>query len=289
MQSSQQSQLTPRDRNQGKLAGRVALITGAGRGLGGSIAVDFAKAGADIVICDIDMPALEETRQKVEEAGASCLALRCDLRSSAEVAAMFASVVERFGTLHILVNNAAVAPTGEADAVRRNKHYAYMTTPVPRQSLGFTSQITDEDWHRYWDVNVHGMFYCTREALRLMEVQQYGRIINLASIAGFSSISVHSPHYCATKGAVIAFTKSVAAEVAGANILVNALAPGGVSTPFFEEYLDAIGEEARNRFWQVIPAGRFGQMEEYASMATYLAGDHYFVGQVISPNGGAVI
>ncbi|MCY1425159.1 3-oxoacyl-[acyl-carrier-protein] reductase FabG [compost metagenome] len=289
MQSSQQSQPNPRDRSQGKLAGRIALITGAGRGLGGSIALDFAKAGADIVICDIDMPALEETRQKVEAAGANCLALRCDLRSSAEVSAMFASVVERFGTLHILVNNAAVAPTREADAVRRNKHYAYMTTPVPRQSLGFTSQITDEDWHRYWDVNVHGMFYCTREALKLMEAQQYGRIINLASIAGFSSISVHSPHYCATKGAVIAFTKSVAAEVAGANILVNALAPGGVATPFFEEYLDSIGEEARNRFWQVIPAGRFGQMEEYASMATYLAGDHYFVGQVISPNGGAVI
>ncbi|MCY1453750.1 3-oxoacyl-[acyl-carrier-protein] reductase FabG [compost metagenome] len=133
------------------------------------------------------------------------------------------------------------------------------------------------------------MFYCTREALKLMEAQQYGRIINLASIAGFSTISAHSPHYCATKGAVIAFTKSVAAEVAGGNILVNALAPGGVSTPFFEEYLDSIGDEARNRFWQVVPAGRFGQMKEYAAMATYLAGDHYFVGQVISPNGGAVI
>lgn len=292
MQSSQQSQRTEHatsDRTQGKLAGRIALITGAGRGLGGSIAVDLAKAGADIVICDIDMPALEETRQKVEEAGAACLALRCDITSSREVAEMFASAVERFGALHILVNNAAVAPTGKADAERRNKHYAYMTTPVPRQSLGFTSQITDEDWLRYWNVNVHGMFYCTREALKLMEAQQYGRIINLASIAGFSTISLHSPHYCATKGAVIAFTKSVAAEVAGANILVNALAPGGVSTPFFEEYLDSIGEEGRNRFWQMIPAGRFGQMEEYASMATYLAGDHYFVGQVISPNGGAVI
>lgn len=289
MHSSQPSQRTTNDRTQGKLAGRIALVTGAGRGLGGAIAVELARAGADIVICDIDLPALEETREKVEEAGGACLALRCDIRSSAEVNQMFASAVERFGTVHILVNNAAVAPTGKADEVRRNKHYAYMTTPVPRQSLGFTSQITDEDWLRYWDVNVHGLFYCTRAALKLMEAQQYGRIINLASIAGFSSISLHSPHYSATKGAVLAFTKSVAAEVAGANILVNALAPGGVSTPFFEDYLESIGEDARNRFWQVIPAGRFGQMQEYAAMATYLAGDHYFVGQVISPNGGAVI
>lgn len=288
-QEPQQNERTANTRATGKLAGRVALITGAGRGLGGAIALDFAKAGADIAVCDIDMSALEETRKAVEEEGAACLALRCDISSSSEVADMFASIVKRFGTLHVLVNNAARAPTTKDDETRRNKYYAYLTTPLPRQSLGFTSQLTDEEWHRYWDVNVHGMFYCTREALKLMEAQQYGRIVNLASIAGFSPISAHSPHYSATKGAVIAFTKSVAAEVAGANILVNALAPGGVSTPFFEQYLDSIGEEARRRFWQVIPAGRFGAMQEYASMATYLAGDHYFVGQVISPNGGAVI
>jgi 3-oxoacyl-[acyl-carrier protein] reductase len=273
----------------GKLAGRVALITGAGRGLGGAIAIDLARAGADIVICDIDMPALAATRLAVEAEGVACLALPCDITSSSEVAAMFASAVARFGTVHILVNNAALVPNSAADEERRNKYYAHLTTPQPRQALGFTSQITDEEWHRYWDVNVHGLFYCTREALKLMEPQRYGRIINLASIAGFSPISAHSPHYSATKGAVIAFTKSVAAEVAGGNILVNALAPGGVTTAYFEDYLGSIGEEARNRFWQVIPAGRFGQMSEYAAMATFLAGDHYFVGQVISPNGGAVI
>ncbi|MEM5326021.1 SDR family NAD(P)-dependent oxidoreductase [Paraburkholderia sp. JHI2823] len=271
------------------LQGRVALITGAGRGLGGVIARHFARAGADIVICDVDQPALEETREAVEAIGARCIALACDITSSARVREMFATIVERFGTLHILVNNAALGPTAAADEMRRNRHYAYITTPQPRQALGFTSEITDEDWHRYWDVNVHGMFYCTREALKLMQAQGYGRIVNLASVAGFSTISAHSPHYSASKGAVIAFTRTVAAEVAGGNILVNALAPGGVQTPFFEQYLDSIGEEARNRFWQLIPAGRFGTMDEYAAVATFLAGDHYFVGQVISPNGGAVI
>ncbi|MEM5383127.1 SDR family NAD(P)-dependent oxidoreductase [Paraburkholderia phymatum] len=271
------------------LEGRVALVTGAGRGLGGAIAIDLARAGADVAICDIDMPALEATRAAVEATGVRCLALRCDISSSSEVTRLFAAIAERFGTLHILVNNAARVPNTPVDTGRRNEHYAYITTPVPRQSLGFTSTISDEEWHRYWDVNVHGLFYCTREALRLMQPQRDGRIINIASIAGISAMSAHSPHYCATKGAVIAFTKSVAAEVAGANIFVNAMAPGGVATPEFTEYFEAAGEEKRNQFWQLVPAGRLGTMEEYASTVTYLAGDHYLVGQIISPNGGVVI
>ena len=271
------------------LKGRIALVTGAGRGMGGAIAIDLTRAGAQIAICDIDMPALEETRAALEAAGAPCLALRCDVSSGSEVAAMFSSIVERFGTLHILVNNAALVPGRPEDTERRNRHYAYITTPVPRQSLGFTSNMSDEEWHRYWDVNVHGLFYCTREALRLMEPQRDGRIINIASIAGISAMSAHSPNYSATKGAVVAFTRSVAAEVAGANIFVNAMAPGGVATPEFTKYFEAAGEEKRNQFWQVVPAGRLGTMEEYASTVTYLAGDHYLVGQIISPNGGAVI
>ncbi len=271
------------------LAGRVALVTGAGRGMGGAIALDLARAGADLVICDIDMPALEQTHAQVEAAGAQCLSLRCDVSSSMDVDNMFAAIVERFGTLHILVNNAALVPNRPVDTERRNKHYAYVTSPVPRQSLGFTSAMSDQEWHRYWDVNVHGLFYCTREALKLMEPQRDGRIINIASIAGISAMSAHSPHYSATKGAVIAFTKSVAAEVAGANIFVNAMAPGGVATPDLTAYIESIGDEKRNQLWQACPAGRLGTMQEYASTVTYLAGDHYLVGQVISPNGGVVI
>lgn len=202
---------------------------------------------------------------------------------------MYRHIVDACGTLHILVNNAAVVPNRPVDEVRRNKHYAYLTTPVPRQSLQFTSQMSDEEWMRYWGVNVHGVFYCTREALKLMEPQRYGRVINIASIAGLSAMSAHSPHYSATKGAVIAFTKAVAAEVAGANVFVNAVAPGGVLTPDFEQYFKTAGEKKCRQFWQVCPAGRLGTMDEYASLVTYLAGKHYLVGQVISPNGGAVI
>jgi 3-oxoacyl-[acyl-carrier protein] reductase len=257
--------------------------------MGGAIAVALGQAAALVAICDIDGPALEETRAAVEATGAQCLALPCDLRSSKAVDEMFAGIVERFGTVHILVNNAATVPSRPADTVRRDKHYAYLTSPVPRQSLAFTSSITDEEWLRFWDVNVHGLFYCTRAALKLMEPQHDGRIINIASVAGLSPMSAHSPHYSATKGAVIAFSKSLAAEVAGGGIHVNVMAPGGVETPDFHDYLAQMPEEKRNQLWQIIPAGRLGTMAEYASTVVYLAGDHYLVGQVISPNGGLVI
>jgi 3-oxoacyl-[acyl-carrier protein] reductase len=269
------------------LNGKVALVTGAAAGLGKAIALAFAQAGGRLVICDINERGLRETAAAIEALGAECLDVRCDVSSSAHVASMFSSACARFGTVHVLVNNAAMIPVRPEDEARRTRHYAYLTTPMPRQSLGFTSSMSDEDWLRFWNVNVHGVFYCTREALRRMEPQRGGKIVNIASTAGLSAYSAHSPHYSATKGAVIAFTRSVAAEVAGANIFVNAIAPGGVHTEVFGAYLDKIGEEKRNQLFQLIPLGRLGTPEEYASLALYLACDgHYLVGQVISPNGG---
>lgn len=271
------------------LCGKVAVVTGAAGGLGRAIALAMADHGATVVACDINTTGLAALSAELDARGAVHLCQACDVSDSRAVAELFAKARETFGSVHILVNNAAIVPSRPDDTVRRNRHYGYITTPVPRQSLGFTSGMTDEDWHRFWDVNVHGVFYCTREALRLMEPQREGRIINIASVAGFSAMSAHSPHYSATKGAVIAFTKAVAAEVAGANIFVNAMAPGGVHTDEFGAYLDQIGEEQRNRLWQVVPAGRLGTLEEYAATAVHLAGPHYMVGQVISPNGGLVI
>jgi len=273
----------------GLLAGKVAVVTGAAGGLGRAIALAFADQGATVVACDINQAGLNAMASVLTARGAHHLCLPCDVSSSAAVAATFSQVREAFGTVHILVNNAALVPDRPQDDVRRNKHYGYLTTEQPRQSLQFTSQMTDEDWHRYWNVNVHGVFYCTREALRLMEPQRDGKIINVASIAGISAMSAHSPHYSATKGAVIAFTKSVAAEVAGANVFVNAMAPGGVQTPAFDGVLERMSEAQRSQLWQIIPAGRLGTMQEYADTAVFLAGPHYLVGQVISPNGGVVI
>ncbi|MDO8447904.1 MAG: SDR family NAD(P)-dependent oxidoreductase [Rhodoferax sp.] len=271
------------------VADRVVLVTGAAGGLGRAIALAFAAQGARVVACDVNTQGLADLAAELDRLGTSHLCLPCDVSDSAAVTALFAKAKATFGTVHILVNNAALVPDRPPDDVRRNKHYGYLTTPQPRQSLAFTSQMTDAEWHRYWHVNVHGVFYCTREALRLMEPQRDGKIINIASVAGISAMSAHSPHYSATKGAVIAFTKAVAAEVAGANIFVNAMAPGGVQTPTFEAFLANATEEQRNRLWQMIPLGRLGTLEEYASMVLYLAGPHYLVGQVISPNGGVVI
>lgn len=273
-----------------RMKDKVALVTGVGPGLGKAIAVALAREGAKLVICDVNEAALADAAHAVEAVGGACLASRCDVSSSTEVDGLFAAAVTRFGAVHALVNNAALVPNRPADTVRRNKYYAYMQTPMARDSLAFTSEISDDEWLRYWAVNVHGVFYCTRAALRVMQAQRYGRIVNVASTAGMSSRSAHSPHYSATKGAVIAFTRSVALEVAGANIFVNALAPGGVATPDFNAYLEQIGETGRNRLWQGVPAGRFGTVEEYAATVLHLASEeHYLVGQVISPNGGTVI
>ncbi len=137
---------------------------------------------------------------------------------------------------------------------------------------------------------MHGVFWCTRAALRLMEPQRSGRIINIASIAGLGAGSMHSPGYSATKAGVISLTKTTAYDVAGANIYVNAIACGGVMTPPFKAYLDAATETQKNSLFQMLPLGRVGEPEEYAALAVFLAAqDHYLVGQVISPNGGLVI
>ncbi|WP_374283362.1 SDR family NAD(P)-dependent oxidoreductase [Novosphingobium sp.] len=267
--------------------GRVCVVTGAARGLGQAIAAALGAAGGRLALCDVLDAELAATAADLRAQGIAVYAARCDVSDSASVDAFFAAVEQELGPVEVLVNNAALVPGGPDDEVRRSKHYAYITTPVPRTSLGFTSAMSDAEWLKYWGVNVHGTFFCTRAALRQMEPRGYGRIVNVASVAGLSMYSAHSPHYSATKGAVVAFTRAVASEVAGANIFVNAIAPGGVATPMFEDYLARLDEESRNRMFQFVPAGRLGTMAEYAGLAVYLAGDnHYLAGQIISPNGG---
>lgn len=269
--------------------GRVCVVTGSARGLGRAIASALGAAGGRLALCDVLTDALEQTAADLRAAGYEVFAAHCDVSDSSSVDAFFASVEQALGPVDVLVNNAALVPGGPEDEARRNRHYAYLTMPEPRTSLGFTSAMQDAEWLKYWGVNVHGVFFCTRAALRQMEPRRFGRIVNIASIAGVSGLSAHSPHYSATKGAVIAFTRSVGAEVAGANIYVNAIAPGGVATPMFDDYLARMEPEARGRLFQMIPAGRLGTMEDYAGLVLYLAGDgHYLAGQVISPNGGMV-
>ncbi len=273
-----------------KLMGKTALITGGGRGLGLAIAQAMADEGARIVVCDIDAGNLEHARQSLGGSGADLLALPCDVSDSSAVDAMFAQAARHFGSIDILVNNAGRMPTAPAEEDLRKKHYAYRTTPAPRQSLGVTSSLSDDDWLKWWGVNMHAVFYCTRAALRFMEPQRSGKIINIASVAGMGAGSMHSPGYSATKAGVISLTKTTAFDVAGANIYVNAIACGGVLTPPMQAYLDGATEEERANLFQLVPLGRFAEAQQYAKLAVYLASDdHYFIGQVLSPNGGYVI
>ncbi len=273
-----------------QLKNRVAIITGAAGGLGQGLARRFAREGARLALLDINLDGANTLAAELTASGAQCLALACDVSDSAAVDQAFATVEQHFGQLDILVNNAALVPERPADEERRRRHYALLTQPVPRQSLGITREMSDAEWKRFWAVNVDGVFYCTRAALRYMEPRRYGRIINIASIAGISAMSAHSPHYSATKGAVVAFTRSVAYEVAGANVQVNAICPGGVMTPAFSHFLEQQSPEQLAVLNQILPLGRIGDPDEYAALATHLAAeDCYLVGTIINASGGTVI
>jgi len=274
-----------------KLKDKVALITGGTGGLGRGIALAYAKEGAKVVISDIRDEKFDEVVKEIEDLGTKAMAVKADVSSSQEVKKMFSEVVDKFGTLDILVNNAGIWRSGDAGVRDRMKHLDLLTTPVPRHSLEITKNMSDEEWEKMIEVTLNSVFYCTREALKIMEDKGYGRIINIASISGISAISSHSPNYSAAKGGVVAFTRSVAHEVAGAGVCVNCIAPGYIDTPLFMRGIDQMSEERRARFMQLIPKGRIGKIEEYASLAVYLASDDadYMVGQIISPNGGLVI
>ena len=166
------------------LKNKVALVTGGAQGLGKAIALAMARAGADVVICDINPKTLPETEAEIVATGVRCRGIVCDVSSVESVAGLFKETVATFGTLDILVNNAALVQTGARNEEMRSKFYQMTTTPIPKESLGVTKDFTDEEWHKYWGVNVHGVFYCTREALRIMEPRRSGKIINIASVAG---------------------------------------------------------------------------------------------------------
>lgn len=270
-----------------KLKDKVALVTGAGSGIGRAIALAFAQEGAKVVVNDIDQGKIDGTLNYLEKVGTEGLGAKADVASSQEVKAMFSKIVNEFGTLDILVNNAGIADT--TDRINENIKKTLeqvMTTGVSKVSLEATRYMPDEVWDRLLRIHLNGTFYCTREALNIMEEKGSGRIINMASAAGIVGLA-SAPHYSAAKGAIIGFTKSVAAEVIGIGVYVNAIAPGFVDTPL----LDFVIPEMMAYIIMRTPLGRIGTADEIASLAVYLASDEssYIVGQVISPNGGEAI
>jgi 3-oxoacyl-[acyl-carrier protein] reductase len=270
-----------------KLAGRVALITGAGSGLGREIALCFAREGARIAVNDVRRESAERVAKEIEAAGSPALVLAADVSDSVEVRALFEALVETWGTLDILVNNAGIAMISQAVKANFGEMVAAaLSGSRPAQSIGATRTMLDSQWRRTLSVHLDGTFYCTREALAIMEAKGSGKIINMASIAGTTGL-LGSPDYSAAKAGIIGFTKAVAREVIGCGIYVNAIAPGYIDTPL----LDVLDEPMKQMILLQTPIGRLGTPHEVAAAALYLASDEssYTVGQVLSPNGGAHI
>jgi 3-oxoacyl-[acyl-carrier protein] reductase len=268
-----------------RMQGKLALVTGAGAGLGAQIARRFREEGAEIIVNDLRVDAAKAV---AEEVGGTAIA--ADVADSAAVAEMFARVASEHGRLDVLVNNAGFAFTGDEEQVRefneipaRQMEERAAGGPIETH-MDVTVNLSDEDWHRMIGVHLNGTFFCCREALKMMNPQLAGNIINMGSIMGTGG-GVGSS-YCAAKAGILGFTRSLAREVVTRNIRVNALAPGFIDTD-----LTAPIAGARPFLEAATPMGRFGDTDDIAWAAVYLASDEakFVTGQVLSPNGGYVM
>lgn len=245
----------------------MALVTGAARGFGRAIALALGRAGADVVVnYRASAAPAAEVVAALEALGRRALAVRADVAREAEVAALVAATLDRFGRLDILVNNAGVMVRGP-----------FLETPVAR----YAEMLA---------VNVTGTMLCTYHALPSMVRQRWGRVINLTSqLAYLGSVgSGGFAAYAATKGAITSLTRALAHEVGPYGITVNAIAPGGIETDMSRAVMDA---EYRARRLQELPLRRFGSVEDVAACAVFLAseGAGFLTGQVLHPSGGAVM
>ncbi len=267
-----------------KLEGKVAIVTGAGSGIGRAVALALVEEGAMVAVNDIRQEAAEAVVEEINRAGGRALPLTADVADGRAALKMFTNVLTTWNTLDILVNNAGSVFIAPHVVVAFDVLAAEVAT-VGRATSALDATATMEDgvWRRTLAVHLDGTFHCTREALKIMQARRRGKIINMASIAGTTGLA-GSPDYSAAKGGIIAFTKSVAKEVAHLNIQVNAVAPGFVETPL----LDALSPAMRAAALAQTPLGRLGTVEEIAAAVRYLASPEadFITGQVLSPNGG---
>lgn len=242
------------------LEGKIALVTGAGRGIGRQIARTFAAYGADVILnYRGSKEAAEETAKEIEEAGRKTLLYPCDVADSEAVKQMIEVGTKEFGRIDILVNNAGIT----------------------RDNL--LMRMSEEEFDLVMDINLKGTFHCIRHIARQMIRQKSGRIINISSVSGVLG-NAGQANYCASKAGMIGLTKSAAREFASRNITVNAVAPGFIDTEMTAVLSKEIQEDILNR----IPMKQFGRTEDIAQTVAFLASDaaRYITGQVISVDGG---
>lgn len=241
------------------LAGKVAIVTGASRGIGRAIALKLAHEGADVVVTATTLESAQKTAAEIEAVGRKALALAVDVADSTAVGSMFATVSETFGKVDILVNNAGITRDG------------------------LLLRMKDVDWDAVMDVNLKGAFNCIREASKLMTKARSGRIVNIGSVVGEMG-NAGQINYCASKAGMIGLTKSAARELAKRGITVNAVTPGFIET----DMTAVLSEKVREGLLLQIPLDKFGTPDDVANAVFFLVsglGD-YVTGHVLSVNGG---
>jgi len=241
-----------------KLLGKTAIVTGAGNGIGKGTAKVLADLGVKVVACDIEQDSVEAASQEICSAGGTALGLYCDVRKYEDIERVIKKTVDTYGTVDILVNNAAGCGGGVT-----------------------VDNIDETEWMRLIDLNLNSVYRFTISVLPIMRAKKSGKIVNIGSGAGIAG-DISDPHYAAAKGGVIALTKELACELAKDNINVNCVAPGLVDTRMAR--IRSWEDEISNTLWP-----RVGQPEDAAYAIAFLASSasDYITGQVLSPNGGS--
>lgn len=236
---------------------QVALVTGSARGIGRAIAECLAGKGADIVIADLNLDEAKETAAAVAGLGVKTMAVRLDVSQSGEVIKAFGDIMKEFGRLDILVNNAGITKDN------------------------LLLRMKEEDWDAVINVNLKGVFLCSKEAVKIMAKQRHGRIVNVASVVAFMG-NPGQANYSASKAGIVGLTKTTAKEYASRGITANAVAPGFITTAM----TDKLPEDVKEEMKKAIPIGRFGTIDDVANAVAFLVSAGYITGQVVHVNGG---
>ena len=241
------------------MTNRIALVTGASRGIGQACALSLARAGAKVAVAARAMDKLEQVAAEIRAGGGEAFPITIDMESHASIKEAFTRVTKEFGRIDILVNNAGVTRDGLA------------------------LRMKPEDWDLVLRTNLSGAFFAIQQVLSGMMRERWGRIINISSVVGEAG-NAGQANYVASKAGLIGLTKSLAQEIASRNITVNAVAPGFVET----DMTAVLGEDLKTRMKQAIPLGRFGTADDIAAAVRFLASEEagYITGHVLDVNGG---